>query len=656
MNRLFKKLKNKISVRILTSLLLLLSLTIAAILFTVVVRITNDNIKVTKGHLNMLSISIFQNLRNIMNTGDIDLIKKAENEASSINGVEKLSIVKSQSLIDLYSKDEILSDDLDILETFKSKEIKVIESDNKNGHFLRIIKPMIASSECISCHLNQKVGDVVGAIDLTFSLKDTDENLTNIITNIVITAIFLGLLTLIIIFFIVKKATEPIEGLKQGFQRLIDSDRTYKSIQLRVRSSDEIGDVVMLFNKYMDKLKKDLKQDVKNYSNYIIDSQPNIIITTDKHNTILQSVNKSFLEFFNVDSIKNFQIRYGKCICDTFFEKDGENYLKKFNNGEHWYDYVLNNQHKTHKVLIKKDQKDYIFKISIGNFQLDDEIFNIAVFTDITELENIEQKLLDLNNNLEKRVKEEISKNKEQELLLMKKEKIAALGEMMDAIAHQWKQPLTLIGLDIDELQIQIDFGETISNNDILKVNSSIHEQIDHLITTIDEFRQFFRPNQNMLPVNIKTTLEEVLGLMKSVLIKNNIEISVNCDDNIQYNLIKTEFKHIFINFITNAKDAFIENNVQNSNMNINVYQERKWLIITVLDNANGIPETVIDDVFKVNVTTKVEGKGTGIGLYLVKQIIEKLNGTIEVENIIKLNNGLEEKGSKFTIKLPLSN
>ncbi len=244
------------------------------------------------------------------------------------------------------------------------------------------------------------------------------------------------------------------------------------------------------------------------------------------------------------------------------------------------------------------------------------------------------KELADINNNLEQIVIEEIVKNREKEELLAKQSKQAALGEMMDAIAHQWKQPLGTIGLYIENLAVKIEFGQKVSDEEIQNTHIATHKQINHLISTIDEFREFFRPNQKQSLVNLKTMIVSTLELLKDELILNKIKIDILGDKKVEIFCIPNEFKHIFINLINNSKDAFNEHSIKNRKITFDIIKNNDEIIIKLSDNAGGIPKNVISNIFNSNFTTKKEGKGTGIGLYLTKQIIEKLNATIKVHNI----------------------
>lgn len=253
--------KKKISNKIIFSLLILMTInSIAVVVFTAKI-VHDDSIKTTKANLDMLNAAMFQSLRNAMTTGIPEEIQKAEEEARKIQGVKHLVVAKSQPLIDMYSPGEAMTDDPQILLSFKNKQEQVIENFGDDGHNLRMIKPMIATQECLMCHANQEVGDIIGIMDLTFSLDSADTQIKELIMYILLISTILGWATIILILIIVKKATNPINSLKEGFENLITSNDA--NIKLSVTSSDEIGDVATLFNKYMDKVNEGLKQDEK---------------------------------------------------------------------------------------------------------------------------------------------------------------------------------------------------------------------------------------------------------------------------------------------------------------------------------------------------------------------------------------------------------
>ncbi len=245
-------------------------------------------------------------------------------------------------------------------------------------------------------------------------------------------------------------------------------------------------------------------------------------------------------------------------------------------------------------------------------------------------------------NHLEKKVEEEIAKREEKEKMLLQQSKLAAMGEMMDAVAHQWKQPINIINMQVD--MITYDFEDGLIDFEYIKeFQTKVSNQVKHMTSTLNEFRSFFRPNKEIEEFDVKEMCEKVLLLVKDEFIKNKITVKINCLNSFTILGIENEFKHLVLNIINNSKDAFNELNSQNREININILSDNNSKIIEIQDNAGGIPEHVIEDIFKANVTTKAEGKGTGIGLYMSNQIATKHNGTLSVENV---NNG-----AKFIFK-----
>jgi methyl-accepting chemotaxis protein len=258
---MFEIITRKISNKIIVALFILMSLSSLTVIFVTTNKVTEDSIVKTKENLEMLNAAMFQSLRNAMNTGDPVQIAKAEEDARQINGVKNLTVAKSKSLMELYPSNETYTTDEKILSTFESKQPLILQNDDKDGHSLRMVKPMIATQECLMCHANQSEGDVIGVMDLTFSLDESDKKIKSLVSGIAFVSIFLAILTIGLIFFIVKRATSPINQLKDGFENLLHSNDT--NITLNVNSKDEIGEVANLFNAYMDKVRAGLKQDEK---------------------------------------------------------------------------------------------------------------------------------------------------------------------------------------------------------------------------------------------------------------------------------------------------------------------------------------------------------------------------------------------------------
>lgn len=261
------------------------------------------------------------------------------------------------------------------------------------------------------------------------------------------------------------------------------------------------------------------------------------------------------------------------------------------------------------------------------------------------QLSKLNQELHTLKEGLEERVQVETQARIEKERMLEQQAKMAAMGEMMDAVAHQWKQPLNALTMLIDLLKSDFKEGN-VDQPYIDDMTQTFEQQIDHMVNTLNEFRTFFRPDKAPEPFGLKRCIQSVLLLVKDEFMKHGITIHTESDKEIIINGIENEFKHLILNIINNAKDAFIERGCKTRDIFIRFEKEAQQIRIEIEDNAGGIPETVIGEIFKPNITTKAEGKGTGIGLYMSTQIAQKLGGSLLVRNT--------DRGALFTLTLPV--
>lgn len=256
------------------------------------------------------------------------------------------------------------------------------------------------------------------------------------------------------------------------------------------------------------------------------------------------------------------------------------------------------------------------------------------------------QKELDsFNRELEERIEIEVSIGKENHTRYEQQAKMAAMGEMIDAVAHQWKQPLNALSMMSEMLSS--DFEDNLVDKAYVdELTNDTQIQIEHMITTLNEFRNFFRTKKTKESFGIKRCVQSVMLLVNDEFIQNNININIQSDKEILIHGNENEFKHLVLNIINNAKDAFNERDIKERDIFINFYQEDKFIHVDIADSAGGIPLHVIDDIFKPEVTTKEAGKGTGIGLYMSMQIAQKLSGSLSVKN--------SDMGALFKLKIPL--
>jgi signal transduction histidine kinase len=232
------------------------------------------------------------------------------------------------------------------------------------------------------------------------------------------------------------------------------------------------------------------------------------------------------------------------------------------------------------------------------------------------------------------KVKKEIeAKIHAQYKMLEQQSKMASMGEMLDAVAHQWKQPLNALSMYLDLMKEDFDDG-IVDRAYIDDMQKGTHSQITHMTTTLSEFRNFFRPNRDIVEFNLLSVINSVLLLTKDEFLKNQINIDVDVDAKISIKGNENEFKHLILNIINNSKDAFNEREVETRNIFIRATELERAVNMEIEDSAGGIPKNIIERVFESNFTTKSLGKGTGIGLYMSSQIVEKMGGRLSVRNI----------------------
>ena len=256
-----------------------------------------------------------------------------------------------------------------------------------------------------------------------------------------------------------------------------------------------------------------------------------------------------------------------------------------------------------------------------------------------------QDELDELNQDLADRIQIELNLSKANQKRYEQQAKMAAMGEMMDAVAHQWKQPLNALSMIGDLLISDFDDG-LVDKAYIEDLTDTTQNQIEHMVNTLSEFRNFFRPKDTKENFGIKRCIQSVMLLVKDEFLQNNINIHVESETEILITGNENEFKHLVLNIINNAKDAFNERDVNQRDIYIDFYEKDNFIHVDMKDSAGGIPLHVIDDIFKPEVTTKEEGKGTGIGLYMSMQIAQKLGGTLSVKNI--------NDGACFCLKIPL--
>ena len=247
----------------------------------------------------------------------------------------------------------------------------------------------------------------------------------------------------------------------------------------------------------------------------------------------------------------------------------------------------------------------------------------------------------------------DVTQVRSKEKLLMQQSKMAAMGEVLENIAHQWRQPLSTISSASTGIKLQHELG-VLKDEMFFESLDIINNSSQFLSKTIDDFRSFFKPDQEKQYFNFDDVFEKVKMIIINKFKNEEIELIKTSDETEVLNYSNALIQ-VLINIFNNSKDAFIENNIDKRVIFIDAYKEKDNLIIKIKDNAGGISKDIIDKVFEPYFTTKHKTHGTGIGLYMCEEIVTKhMKGKIEVQNEEFTFEGNSYKGTLFTIELAL--
>lgn len=478
------------------------------------------------------------------------------------------------------------------------------EFDIKNREF-KFVGSLKVKSECLKCHSSYNIGDIRGGISIYLPIDEYIKDIESLsIRSTILLLIFFTLLTIIVILFykFIKK-TQIID--LQNEKLKLDINKKSKEVAVS-----------------------------KNYFETIFNAEDNIIIITDGEH--LKDANSAFFNFFNYKNLEKFLSEHD-CICDFFTKINDKRIIDKQIDGINWVNYILKHRNRDFKVFIDRDKKEHIFKLNVKPLTLDEQKRVLIVFSDISELEN--SRII-----LQNKVRREVEKSRERDRLMFQQTKYAQMGELISMIAHQWRQPLNTISVAAINLSIKQEFEE-LTKEYLNEQVDFIQFQTQKMSHTINDFMNFFKTDNKEEEFKLYEVLENIKDLIEPQLQDKNILFKYSCDKSIKLFTFKQELEHVLLNLVINSKDELVEKEKKDGFISVEVLEENN-ITILVKDNAGGIREDIIDRIFEPYFSTKEEGKGTGIGLFMSKSIIEKsLRGSIYVKNI--------ENGACFYIVIP---
>ncbi|WP_321315539.1 HAMP domain-containing sensor histidine kinase [Halarcobacter sp.] len=309
-------------------------------------------------------------------------------------------------------------------------------------------------------------------------------------------------------------------------------------------------------------------------------------------------------------------------------------------------------------ILDYKDKDEVVGKLATGilipNVQKKYLEYNNEIFEEVSLVSKnakivpaiIKIKDIDFKNEIYKLVFiQNLTELKKKEMLLLEQSRMAAMGEMISMIAHQWRQPLSSIAAATSNLKFRVNL-EKYEKDVFNKKLTDIDKYLNYMSTTIDDFRNFFKTKKEKEAVSLDEVIENSLEMIEKAFENNNIKIINNKKNLPKVYIFKNELLQVILNIFNNSKDAFKEQKIKsNAHVTVDYKDEEYYQIIEISDNAGGIREEIIDKIFDPYFSTKDKKNGTGIGLYMCKIILEKhCDGQITANNI--------PNGACFKIKI----
>ena len=287
-------------------------------------------------------------------------------------------------------------------------------------------------------------------------------------------------------------------------------------------------------------------------------------------------------------------------------------------------------------------QKNYEELLQQQALQLEQEVTERKIAQELLVAKKLQ--LETLNLMLEDRVIAEVEKNREKDRIMIHQARLAAMGEMIGNIAHQWRQPLNNIGLLVQGLEIDFTGGSLDPETMRLQVSKCM-SLINYMSGTIDDFRNFYRPNKLKQPFIVSEAVDRALSLVKATLDNHGITLRVAGDGAGSVVGYVNEYSQVLLNIINNSKDALLERCPEDPIITVCCDKQGEKSVVTIQDNAGGVSDMVIDRIFDPYFTTKDKAQGTGVGLYMAKMIIEKnMHGRLTISNT--------DEGALFRIEL----
>ncbi|MGM0533977.1 MAG: ABC transporter substrate-binding protein [Campylobacterota bacterium] len=290
--------------------------------------------------------------------------------------------------------------------------------------------------------------------------------------------------------------------------------------------------------------------------------------------------------------------------------------------------------------LVKQDGTTFAALVRISAISGSKKIISVI---DISRLKEAQNELAELNANLEQKVKDQVERNKQQQLLMLQQSRLAQMGELLSMIAHQWRQPINTVAI-LNQVIVSRYKKNTLDDTMMQKFEKDSKEQIAYMSATIDDFKTFFTPQKHKERFDLNKVINTSLSMLAPVLYSQKITVTTSLEKEVFLEGYPNEAGQVIINIITNAKDAFTEQETEDKKIDISLSQKEGSIILCIEDNAGGIDAAILDKIFDPYFSTKADKNGTGLGLYMSRLIVtEHMNGRLQAKN--------STKGARFVIE-----
>ena len=465
----------------------------------------------------------------------------------------------------------------------------------------------------------------------TFDKDKLDSKIDLLKKNLILAILISFIISFIIsIYFFKVTILNPISKLSNGMQNL--KKQKYNIIKLD--TNDEFSDIADEFNVLTKNLKDSFSkiEESKSFIKNIIDTAPVRVFWKDKDNKYI-GANKLFLHDADLEDESEI---IGKTDWELKWKSQAQSYIDDDN-------FVMNS--KKEKLKFEETQSfanNIVINLITSKVPLinknGDVIGVLGIYDDVTEQRTIEKML------------------HQREQQIAEQTKMASMGEMIGNIAHQWRQPLSVISTASSGLQLEKE-NDILSDEQFNKYCEAINRNAQYLSKTIDDFKNFIKGDRLKKVFNLSENIHSSLNLVDGSIKKYDISLILNFDDKLEIDGYSNELTQCFINIFNNSKDAFNESidNTEYKLLFISTSKVDDKVIITIKDNAGGIPNDILPKIYEPYFTTKHMSQGTGLGLHMTyNMIVDGMGGGIDIHNTNFEYQGKKYNGTEVIISLPM--